>query len=440
MIREIQYFPLKENEIKEILGMVKNYSKNDIDAINLILSKHNCNEIKSNNIKQALKECVEQKREKIFDVRYGVCIARVQMMYRGNFTINDLSITGLIRNSPFLHSYIKSWNELLKLKQNNYEFRNCLEEITSSGMYLPFESIERLYHNYYFEIKVKKTIDTYFGEQTEKFMKILDYCLNEKCGLLEAVGIDKKQTQVKNINLTEKSNENTIKYNNINKNNVDNVENNKNSNITNYKNNSNCNVSHIENKIKEIDFGLLISSLIGNYIAFVFFNAIIFELLEEYVIMRMKYINIGLIIWSILQIITHVSFWKITTSALLKNKKISQKVKRKINITFSVFLTMYLLFSGFFTTIAVSNRIENTIKNYEKVNFSSEYQLKLDSRYQNESLKKELSTYKEEKQIYIKNVEIVFSAYYVTYLITITSINYIMLIYLNKKLKEIMIM
>ena len=73
MMRKIQYLPLKESEIKEILRLIKSYSISDIDTINATISKHNCNEVKSNNIKKALEECVQKKSEKIFDVRFGSC-------------------------------------------------------------------------------------------------------------------------------------------------------------------------------------------------------------------------------------------------------------------------------------------------------------------------------------------------------------------------------
>ncbi len=411
MMRKIQYLPLKESEIKEILRLIKSYSISDIDTINATISKHNCNEVKSNNIKKALEECVQKKSEKIFDVRFGLCIARVQMMYRGNFYIDDLSITGLVRKFPFFHRYSKKWNEMLK--QNKYEYKNSLGEMPSSGMYIPFENIEKLYNDYYFDVKVKEAIDTYFGNSVDKFINILDYCLKEKCGVLEAISNNSVNINANNSNNPSKA---TININNSNS-------------TININNNS------TKNKTNEIKAGTIIGSIIGCYIAFAFVNAIIFELLENNIIMKMNHISAGLIVWTILQIITHFFFWKLTLKLLLKNKTINRNSKKKVNVFIALFLTGYLLFSGFFTSIAVSNRIKNTIKDYELQNYYYESASKLANKYKSDSIKEEENKYEQEKQAYTKNVETKYAAYYGTYLVVITSVNYIMLIYLNKKLK-----
>lgn len=52
---------------------------------------------------------------------------------------------------------------------------------------MSYENIKNLYNDYNIDINFKKMIDEYYGADTNKFLRLLDYCLDNKCGLLLAI-------------------------------------------------------------------------------------------------------------------------------------------------------------------------------------------------------------------------------------------------------------
>lgn len=203
----IGYYPIKENEIKEVIKMIYLYHKKDFDNLDEIMNNYNVNDSKKKSIYESFEKCLLNKDSKYFDVFYGVCIAEVQKIFRGHFNLEDKSITQFIIKYPVFNKYTKKLDEFIKFKNNKYEFVNYLKFPQSSGVYIPYEKIKEIYNDYYSDNQIRKFIDTYYDEYSDKFLDILDYCLKNKCGLLEA--------QLKEVN--KKFEQNEVNKNNVNK-------------------------------------------------------------------------------------------------------------------------------------------------------------------------------------------------------------------------------
>lgn len=217
----IGYYPIKENEIKQIIKMNYSYLKKDVETVNEILKEHNVNEKKAESVYKSIEECLKNKNAPYFNESFGLCIAKVQKIYRGNFIFKDKSLTRLMDIYPSLKSYNTNMEEFLKFKNNKFKFSSKLEGSNSSGVYISYENVKKLYNDYYVDISIRKPIDNYYKDlnnntRENKFIQVLDYCIENKCGLLEAditIDIDNVQQINKVTPSNASNNENKDKPN-----------------------------------------------------------------------------------------------------------------------------------------------------------------------------------------------------------------------------------
>lgn len=182
----VGYYPIRKNEIMQVIKMVNYYNRKELSAVNEILENYNVNEKKKEDIYKSLEECITNKKNSNFNTSYGLCIAKVQKIFRGNFIFHNKSLTELLQKYPMLTKYRTNIAEFIKSKNNKYEIFNELKDLNSSGVYMSSENIEDLYADYNSNADVKRIIDDYYGDKNNKFIEVLDYCLDNKCGLLEA--------------------------------------------------------------------------------------------------------------------------------------------------------------------------------------------------------------------------------------------------------------
>ena len=92
----IGYYPIKENEIKQIIKMVHAYYKKEDSYIEQVMQKNNVNASNKTDIYNIFEQCLNNKNNEYFDLCFGVCVAKAQKIYRKNFVIDNKSITELM--------------------------------------------------------------------------------------------------------------------------------------------------------------------------------------------------------------------------------------------------------------------------------------------------------------------------------------------------------
>lgn len=185
----VGFYPIKEAEMKQIIRMNLSYFKKDTQSIDTILEQNRVDSKTKEFVYECLRECINNRKAPYFNTSFGMCIAKMQKIYRNNYIFNDKSFTKLMNLYPVLKSYNTSLGEVIKFKDNKYMFKDQLETNNSSGVYIKYENVKRLYNDYYLNINVKKYIDSYYGSNgygNNRFIQVLDYCIQNQCGLLEA--------------------------------------------------------------------------------------------------------------------------------------------------------------------------------------------------------------------------------------------------------------
>lgn len=182
----VSYYPIKKSEIIQIIKLIGKYKKNDMTDLNEVFARYNVNDRSKEEIYDCFKECLQNAKVLSFDETYGLCVAKVQKMYRGNYDFGEKSLTNLIVSIPKLEHYKTNWDEFIQSKNNSFQFNNKLGEKESSGVYISYEKLNRLYIDYQNDTVLRNLIDVYYGNDREKFINVIKYCIENKCGLLEA--------------------------------------------------------------------------------------------------------------------------------------------------------------------------------------------------------------------------------------------------------------
>lgn len=387
----IGYYPIKENEIKQVVKMVYSYYKKDNSYVEEVMKKHNVNENKKKDIFNSFDQCIQNKSNEYFDLCFGVCAAKVQKMYRGNFVLENKSITELMRKFPILGKYKTNLEDFIIFKNNKYKFVNALNFPDSSGVYLSYDNIEKLYNDYYFDITIKKAIDNYYGnngtEYSNKFIEILDYCLKNKCGLLEAnflgeVETKKLESSINTVSI------NTKKVNNTN--------------ITKTK-------QQIQRERKIVSSWGMFWRILGYWFLWGFLAEIVVKLLLGWkggfngtIPAMIIYAIISIIVNILARIIT----WKLAINSSYKNNIILKSDIFKLLRKIAIFMIITTILSGVLKYSDYNKAIENVEKNNVNLKIKASYvnyygteELKKD--YQKELEKSKKETEKILKPIYI---------------------------------------
>ncbi len=441
----IGYYPIKESEIKQIVKCVKLCSKDETETINNILDKHNCEDTIKENVLNNIKECINNKSEKVFDVRYGVCIAKLQKIYRHSFNMEKLSLTELITTNKSLYKYTKNWLDIFNFKQTKYQFINYLKFPKSSGVYIPIEKIEELYKNYYSDISIQNIINKYYGDNTEKFLKILSYCLDNNCGLLEATGICKiiKKAEKRNISVVRLEKEEESVKSKKNKENIKNTVNSEKENtalIVGKKHNIyNIKKDDIKNaikEIKEVKFSKTALDIIGLFLLLSLSLTLVFYTIEKFIIFKnVNYMIVKAVISIIIQIPINILLWKYIMKIILKKRIILKEELKDIFIITIIFMVVYVAISLIMKTVIVKNQIEYETKFGEEI-------LEKEIKYANYKIsntdesQKKLKKIEESLTDCKKNIYNEMYWYLTVYCVYIICINFSMIWYEQKVLKK----
>ena len=198
----IGYYPITEIEIKELMKLIISYKKYDYNSVLKTLKKLNCTSKQQDYVNTILSNCMLNKNTDFFDTQYGIYIAQLQKLYRKHFTLENVSLTQLFNRMHALNIYQKKWNEIFTF--SDIKYLNYLKLPKSSGVFVPYENVKKLYKNYFNNSQTKKFIDDYYGIDTRKFLNILEFCVNNKCGLLEAFDLS-PATTASSINTVKKA-------------------------------------------------------------------------------------------------------------------------------------------------------------------------------------------------------------------------------------------
>ena len=184
----VSYYPIKKNEIIQIIKMIKQYKNKEFSDINHFFEKYNMNQTNKDDFYSAFNECTAHMDDSSFDESYGLCIAKTQKIFRGNFNFNDKSITQLLHTIPYLTKYRINWETFIQTKDKKIRFNNELkdENVEASGVYISYDKLKSLYTEYQNNANIRTLIDQYYGSMSDKFIRVINYCLENECGLLEA--------------------------------------------------------------------------------------------------------------------------------------------------------------------------------------------------------------------------------------------------------------
>lgn len=360
----IGYYPIKETEIKQTIKMIYLYYKKEMNELEQIFNNYNMNENKKKLICESFEKCVLNRANKYFDTFYGVCIAETQKIYRGHFNIEDKSITQLIYNYPIMNKYTKKIEEFAKFKNNQYEYINYLKFPQSSGVFIPYEKVQEIYNDYYIDMAVKKAIDVYYGNNVKKFIEILDYCLENNCGLLEAQIEEEKFVVGKNL-------ENTTKINNS---------------------------VHKKTEKNKVSIKKMTLLIMGFFILWSLVFGIADSIIQAVFTVGIKSIMLKVMVSLIIQGGITVCIWRQTVASSFKKKTIDNNDISKIMRNLTIFSVVLCIISAIVNFATLNSRVESTID--ENMNYSSRD--KIVEAYYNDKQKEE---YYEQKEAIIENVK-----------------------------------
>lgn len=390
----IGYYPIKESEIKQTIKMVSFYYKKDSAAIEEILAQYNVNDGKKKDVYKSIEECIKNKNSQYFEQCLGLCVAKIQKIYRGNFILQDKSITTLMKMYPMMNKYKSNMGDVVKFKNDRYQFLNELKSDNSSGVFISYENIEKLYNDYYMDIKVRKTVDDYYGVSKtgydNKFIEILDYCLKNECGLLEAnFAAQKDSSAVTSVQPKESvhpaAKENAVASGNS----VDKLM--ENANIDN-KNIQTGSTSNKRNR-EVVNAKTMTQTLIITRGLIHIPLAIIFGIVMFFMIFTIRIPLIRLFIYGVLTAILEVVAWHLAVDMSFKNRTIEKIDISKIMKMLAGFMAVLIIFTALSNYLKLSNGVSNLIESGSSQISSAIRNIKA---YGTDEQKKQADQYKKE--------------------------------------------
>lgn len=199
----ISYHPISE---KEIHNWYYNMNFNLIadDVYYSIIKTARAENMDDEDLKKYIKTMKEASKtvsNAVFDNTHGFFIAKIQTYFRQSFSVNT-SFSKLVQEKEYFKKYTKSWEEILE-NAGDFSFLNKLNDTPSSGIYIPTEKISELLKDYKDDLKVKKDLNSFFGNTIKAFIDSLNYANENNLGLLEANGILKLELQKEDNGKTE---------------------------------------------------------------------------------------------------------------------------------------------------------------------------------------------------------------------------------------------
>lgn len=132
---------------------------------------------------------LQDDENEVFDKTHGFYIAIVQGFFRTYFYTRGSAFSFLIEDYPEFQKYTKTWQKILE-NPITYQVENRITENYSSGVYIPYDKLSRLYEDYNQDSNIKKKLDIFFSDgRINVFLKAVEYALEHKLGILEATEV-----------------------------------------------------------------------------------------------------------------------------------------------------------------------------------------------------------------------------------------------------------
>lgn len=412
----IGYYPIKKKEILEIIKMVRLYKRKDYSSLDEIFKQHNVNQKKKEDVLKSFEECIKNSDELLFNKSYGLCIAKVQKIYRGNFIFKEKSITNLIQDIPELVQYRTPFSDFIK--SDKYKFFPELKITNSSGAYISYENIKKIRNNYDSNISLKAEMNNYYGTDINKFIEVLDYCIENECGLLEAnFSVEKVQVLEQNIKMSNNSLEGQT-----------NIE---------YSNSQN-NTGSSKNK-RLVSVMLKTWTIIGWHVLAGFVGLIVSGIFTAILALTTNgSIILNFVISTIVSIITTFLMWWITIKLAFIETTID---KNKISVlvrNIAIYIAVLLLLNSFLNFYDYSSEINklvnNEVANNQEIWKEQIMVSMLGSREDQKNFENKVSELKEEAK---KEVTKQIIPYYIGATIISGIINFSALPYIKRKIKKV---
>lgn len=186
---DISYHPISEEEMKKwYFNCLKDFSAGNEKGIYQLASEYEIEDFYVEKYKETLAVAIQTTKEEYFDKSHGYYIAVIQGFFRTYFYTRGTAFSFLIEDKPNLQIYVKPWQETLTDFFEN-PIANKIIENYCSGVFIPYSHIEKLYSDYQSNDQIKKDLDEFFEENIDVFMKAINYCRENKLGLLEATEV-----------------------------------------------------------------------------------------------------------------------------------------------------------------------------------------------------------------------------------------------------------
>lgn len=184
---DISYHPISEQEIYDwYVHAVKAAANNDFAAAGQYAAEQEVHDFYREKYKDTLKTGAETTVEEVFDKSHGYYIANVQGFFRKYFYTRGSAFSFLIDSKPYFKKYTKTWQEMLPDIYPN-PATNSITENYSSGVYIPYESVEQLYADYNSSAQVRNDLESFFSHgRFAIFQDAIAFCREHQLGLLEA--------------------------------------------------------------------------------------------------------------------------------------------------------------------------------------------------------------------------------------------------------------
>jgi hypothetical protein len=189
---DISYHPISENEINNwYFDRLPEIMRENLETVQDLAQKFEISDFYANKYITTLRAGVTSLKNgnEPFDKTHGFYAAVTQGFFRTFFYTRGSAFSFLINKHPHFQTYTKTWQDILG-KELACPTQNIITENYSSGVFLPYEQIERLYREYSRDVALKEQLEENFSHgRIGVFLKAVSFCLDNKLGLLEATEV-----------------------------------------------------------------------------------------------------------------------------------------------------------------------------------------------------------------------------------------------------------
>ena len=189
---DVTYHPINENEMREwYFDRLEEVRQNNLTTVHQLAKQFEMEDFYVDKYIEVLTTgaALSTDPSVFFDTTHGFYVAVVQGFFRTHFYVRGSMLTDLFERNPDFFQYTKSWSSVLE-KEIECSVANKITENYSSGVFMPYEQVQKLYHDYLNIPSVKEKVDWIFSDgRIDILIKAMKFCLENELGLLEATEI-----------------------------------------------------------------------------------------------------------------------------------------------------------------------------------------------------------------------------------------------------------